>query len=248
MKLQEVFSQLASGEFSQLSIGGQDKGVVNDKNYATLINHVNLGLTALYARFNLKEGRVQLALQPRQRMYALNSAYAVANTKSKEAVRYIIDSAGAPFIDNILKVERILTDDGTELGLNDGADRYSCHNLDMTTLRVPVELANQTADTPDFLKTTQLTVVFRANHPAIAIGSGLFDPARVNLELPYSHLEALLYFVASRVHNPIGMSNEFHSGNNYAAKYEAACRMLEGEGLKIDSSGEDDRIRRNGWA
>jgi len=32
MKLQEVFEHLSSGEFSQLSIGGEDMGVINEAN------------------------------------------------------------------------------------------------------------------------------------------------------------------------------------------------------------------------
>ena len=62
------------------------------------------------------------------------------------------------------------------------------------------------------------------------------------------YLEALLMFVASRIMNPVGMSAEFHDGNNYAAKYEMACKKLEDQNVRLDKVTNNDRITRNGWA
>ena len=67
------------------------------------------------------------------------------------------------------------------------------------------------------------------------------------IELPYSHLEALLYFIASRVHNPIGMANEFHAGNSWAAKYEHECVRLEQLNLRVDQGEDNTNFCRNGW-
>ena len=84
-------------------------------------------------------------------------------------------------------------------------------------------------------------------HPKLVEVGGGINPETMELELPYSHLEALLYFVASRVHNPMGMANEFHAGNSWAAKYEAECMKLQQQNLEIDESNDSDRISRNGW-
>lgn len=137
---------------------------------------------------------------------------------------------------DILKVERVMTADELELPLNDHADSGSVFTTSMSSLRIPKDL-----DTPS------LTVTYRANHPKLKTTFGLFDPTRIDIQLPESHLEALLYYVASRVHNPIGMGQEFNSGNTYYAKYEAACQALEIEGLEIDQGGSNTRARRNGW-
>jgi len=67
------------------------------------------------------------------------------------------------------------------------------------------------------------------------------------VQLPDSHLEALLFFVASRVNNPIGMTNEFNAGNSYAAKFEAACQALEEQGLQVDQDSQNTRLHRGGW-
>ena len=247
MKLSEIFSQLTFGELSQLALGGGEDGEIPESKYEQVLFHVNLGLTDLYKRFPLKEGRITVQLQPGRITYPLTSAYAVSTRRSKEPVRYILDSEDDPFQDDIFKVERVLTDKQYELGLNDEADLMACMTPSATVLRVPRPIVEQGNDLPNHLKTSKLEVVYRANHPKIVKPMGYFDPSRVEVELPYSHLEALLYFIASRVHNPTGMVNEFHMGNSYAAKYEMACEQLETLNLRVDQGGHNTRLRDKGW-
>lgn len=141
----------------------------------------------------------------------------------------------------------MFTEGGWELGLNDGGDRFSVTTPVASTLRVPAEIVANSVDLPDYLRTTRLSVVFRANHPIISQNVRGFNPDNYEVELPYSHLEPLLLFIASRVNNPMGMTNEFNAGNNYAAKYEAACQQLEQQNLRVDQGAQYDRIRRGGW-
>ena len=246
MKLSEIFSQLTYGELSQISLGGGEAGEIHEGNYDRVLSHVNLGLTALYKRFPLKQGRLVVALQQGRFTYPLNKAYAVSNTASLEPVKYILDSEVA-FTDDIHKVESVFTDKGWELGLNDEADIYGIATPSAHVLRIPAAIVSGSMDLPEPLKTSTLEVVYRANHPAITQGVGVFDPMNYEIELPYSHLEPLLLFVASRVNNPIGMTNEFHAGNSYAAKYEQACQQLEQFNLKVDQGSQNTRIMRNGW-
>lgn len=236
MKLQEIFDQLATGEFSQLSIGGQEPGTINEANYATVLSHVNLGLTALYKRFTLKEGQLTLELQDDKTKYELHSSFAVNVRRSAETVRYIIDTADDPFVDDIIKVERVLTDAGDELALNDATDPMSVTTPSNLVLRVPTGIEAE-----------KLTVIYRAKHQKINVGIGYFNPDRVEIELPDTHLQALLYYVASRVHNPIGMVNEFNAGNNYYGKYLAECEELENKGLQVDQGGGNTRLAQAGW-
>lgn len=247
MKLQDIFDQLTAGEFSQLSIGGEDAGVINPNNYKRVLAHINLGLTALYRRFTLKEGRIVLNLQPGLSTYMLNSDYAEMNRRSRQPLRYIQDSLAVPFKDDILKVEKVLTGGGFELGLNDEGDPLACFTPNMTTLVVPDFLPNPTSETPKWLQTTYLTVVYRANHSIIEVTPGLFDPSRVTIELPYSYLEALLLFVASRVQSPVGLSNEFNAATRYAQLYEAACAELEAKNLRVDHVAANYRLHQKGF-
>jgi hypothetical protein len=247
MKLSEIFTQLSVGELSQMSIGDGPQGTIQPENYGKIIPHVNLGLSALYSRFNLKIGQLVLALQPGVTDYRLTGQFAVAARTSREPVRYIQDSLLSPFEDDVLKVERVLTTSGTELSLNDWTSVYGCNTPSSKLLQVPLDIVDQAVDLPDELKTDRLKVTYRAGHPQIVMGLGNFDPARVEVQLPGTHLEPLLFFIASRLNNPIGMTNEFHAGNSYAAKYEAACQRLENRGLEVSTNSPSDRLRRNGW-
>lgn len=218
MKLSEVFSQLAYGELSQLGLIDSDTGLIAAGKKPQVVSNITLGLTALYKRFNLKEGSVVVPLVTNQVLYTLTPT-------------------------DILKVEKVLTDDEYELGLNDGSSVYSCSTPSAGVLRLPSCMVMDGEDAPEDLITDNVTVVYRANHPVLALASA----DTVDLELPYSHLEALVLYVASRMHNPIGMTNEFHAGNSYAAKYEKACLELEVKDLQIDTMFQNTGISRGGW-
>lgn len=247
MKLQDIFDQLTAGEFSQLSIGGEDAGVINENNFKRVVTHINLGLTSLYRRFALKEGRVVLALQPGQYTYPITSDYAVSNRRSRQPVRTLLDSLAVPFHDDIHKIERVLTDGNRELALNDATNPLACMTPNMTTLVVPQVVVEPTFDTPDWLKTVNLTLVYRANHPIIDVPLGLFDPNRVNIELPMSHLEALLYFVAARAQAPVGLSNEFNAATRYAQKFESACSELQAMNVNVDQITHNHKLHQKGF-
>lgn len=256
MKLQDVFDQLSYGELSQISIGGGKPGIIEEATWPRVLAHVQLGLTALYKRFILKEGRVKIALVNDLETYRMHSDYSIHSLRRPLEAHYLMDSLTARFSDDILKIERVLTDyryddrEGRrhEVGLNNLADEYSVFTPNLTTLKVPLDIVGHGWDLPLALKTDNLEVVYRANHPKIVIPIGYFEPTRTDIELPESHLMALCYFIASRVHNPIGMTNEFHAGNSYAAKYEAECAELENEGLEINTGSQSTRLRRGGWA
>lgn len=222
MKLQEVFDQLSYGEFSQISIGGQAAGIINESNYPNVISHLGLGLSSIYKRFNLKERQLTIPLQKDADTYQLN-------------------------VDDILKIEKVLTDTEFELNLNREGDQYSCFTPTLNSLRVPQIILDQGNDLPDELKTVDLTITYRANHPKLSNRFGLFMPETKEVELPVSHLQALLYFVASRAHNPIGMVNEFNAGNSWFAKYEGECQRLEQENLQVDRPAANYRLKNAGW-
>ena len=238
MKLSEVFSQLAYGELSQLGVVNDNGDGILPAKYGQITAHVNLGLAALYKRFLLKEGRVTLSLVAGRSTYPLNT---------DEDTDFIEDADSPEFTNDVFKVERVYTSTGLELSLNDEADPYSCFTPSMAVLRVPYAIVNKEQDLPSYLLTDTVSVVYRANHPKIVFSGASFNPASVTVELPMTHLEPLLLYVASRVNNPIGMTNEFHAGNSYAAKYEKACQELEVHNLRIDQGKQNTRLVSNGW-
>lgn len=235
MKLKEIFDQLTYGELSQMELGGlhNDSPGIEPSRYPMIINHINLGLNALYQRFPLKENSVKVELLPGVCTYTLNGDFS--------------ENSSSDFQNDLIKVERVYTDTGRELGLNDENDSLAIITPSLQSIRVPEAIVNQSSDLPKELLTKSLKVVYRASHPLLN-ASNTINPSNIEVELPYSHLEALLYFVASRLHNPIGMTNEFHAGNSYAAKYEMVCQRLEAQNIRADQFNlSSSRLERNGW-
>lgn len=239
MRTSDIFSQLVYGELSQLSLGRTVDGSLDPENYPAVLAHINLGLNALYKRFALKTGSFSLQLQPGLAIYPLTSAYALYSRKGREAIRYIIDTPANPFEDNILKIEKVTTDADFELGLNDASD-YACSTPSSSVLAVHADIVAKSDSLLDELKTNNLKITYRAGHNVVKSPRDVID-------LPFSYWEPLLFFIASRVHNPIGMTNEFHAGNSYSKKYEMACQQLEGINLDIDQGSENTRLISNGW-
>lgn len=247
MKLKTIFEQLSFGEMSQIKLGGATLGEVAASDYHKLAIHVNLGLAALYKRFLLREGTLYLNLQSGQTSYTLDNAFAVSNLASTEPVKYI-DDVWSPFTNDLMKVERLYDETPSviaeypyerdrELVLNVKGNPDSCFTPGYKTLAIPSTLT-----------ATRLKLAYRAGHPELT-ESDWQDPETAEVDLPYSHLEALLYFIASRVMNPTGFAggNGFHEGNNYAAKFEAECQLLAAVNLQVDDYTQNTRLRDNGW-
>lgn len=247
MKLQEIFDHLKAGEFSQLNFGA-GQGIVDEDDATMLkvLSHINLGLTDLFTRFELRRRRLQLTLQAGQTSYLLTSKHA-ENGRAAVDPKYIIDTVADPFKDDVLLVSQIFTDDNFELPLNRLDVPYSLQTSAMNRIEVPLSIVEKSLALPSSLITNGLTVVYRANHATLNPNIGAFDPERLEIELPASHLTALLYFTASRANNPVGLGQEFNAGNTYAAKYEVECLRLKTDGMEIQQRGNESRFAARGF-
>lgn len=221
MKLSEIFTQLTHGELSQVSLGGAAAGSISEVNYGLVVSHINLALTALHKRFTLKEGRQLITLVPGIYTY--------------------------PLANDVLKVISVFTVEGTPVGLNDEGNTLACSTPSASLLRVPVAIVDSPSTVHPLLQTTALEVVFRQNHPMIEVGDFGIDPTQVEVDLPYTHLEPLLLYVAARVHAPGDLSGQPITSNSYLSRYEVSCREIENQGLQVEQGGQHDRLRRTGW-
>lgn len=246
MKLKYIVQQLTMGEFSQISFG-DGPGKIGENSYEAVMAHVNLAMSALYKRFKIKEGKVKIELMEGLFEYALNSKYSINNPANHNEPKYLRDSKYDRFIDNCNKIERIVTDKGYEFPLNDFKEVDSIHLRSLNSFVLPEHYWDLPRKVPSQLITPYVYVTYRAGHTPILDKTLFVEPEVTEVDLPDIYLEALLYFVASRVHNPIGFVSEFHEGNNYAAKYEAECQRLETLGLRMDDSTESSRFARGGW-
>lgn len=237
MTLEDIFDQLTYGEMAQLYVGeGTDELEGMPKAKRPMIRHsVQLGLTALHTRFCLRRRTLKITLTEGKTTYIIAKKFDADNAASKETTKYM-QGIIEPFADDFVKIERVLDDKGEELPLNeiDNAD----------SLMTP---SNHILTVPSTLESDYLTVEYRANHPPIDKYVADASPTSVEIELPLPYLEPLLYFVASRTHNPVGFQDQMHEGNNYAMKYEQACAVLESKGLGIDQFEESLLLEDRGF-
>ena len=241
MTLQQIFDLLSQGELSQIHLGGTQG--IDESNWERVLGAVNLGLTELHKRFPLRREQITLQMQEGQLRYVLDTKYAATNRENPTTIKYLIDTSADPFNGRVLKIEKVFDSKGCELKLNRLGDSFDQAH---STVRTP---SYNTLILPTLLPVQALTVEYRGNHPLLVKEQGYFNLEEVEVELPDTHLTALLYFVASRLFNPTGLSGNtaFHEGNNYEAKFEAECVRLENDGYENSEQEENCRLRRNGW-
>jgi len=231
MTLSDVFDQLAYGEFSKIFLG--ESGAIPQASWNRIIAHINLGLTELYKRFDLKQ--VELPVE------------VLAGT-----LDYDLKEGG-----DFIEILHVFNSDNVEIPLN---NRVTAINKEWGAAQAVVDRVH--TNVPSVLSVNPqmlpqvLTVVYKAGHvpiPKIADADlDGFDLTGVQIDLPVTYLEALLYFVASRIFNPMDLSNvvgrqPFHSGNNYYSKYEAACAQLMTKGLDISEKLDTGLFQRKGF-
>lgn len=234
MKLKDIYDQLAYGELRLLKLGSGNIDADNEglpvESFIKMLPTIQLGLTELYKKFMLREGHISVPLVEGQVSYILKKKHDVP----------------VDFEDNLLKVERIygtFRKEKYEIPLNRINNKAAIRTTSHDVLLVP----DDTELAPWLLETDTLKIVYRANHPKINVNTANAAPLVVDIDLPMTHLQALLYFVASRLHNPMGMSQEFHEGNNYAAKYENELMKLTDLNYEIDDDADDERVLADGW-
>jgi hypothetical protein len=62
------------------------------------------------------------------------------------------------------------------------------------------------------------------------------------------YLQALTFYIASRATNSMGLSGEFHAGNNYAKKFEAEVTKLTALNYDLDENSEQTKLESRGFA
>lgn len=246
MKLKYILQQLTVGEFSQVNFGS-GPGVIDEKSYTTLMAHLNLALSALYKRFKIKEGMVNVKLNKDVSEYTLHSKHSFLTPTLPGIPKYLLDTPGNPFINNANKIERIVSMQGADFPFNIPGNKFSFDLLSLNTFRMPPAIFGEQSALNEVYKGDVVTVYYRVGHTPLMDRTVFVEPEVTEIDIPDIYVEALLYFIASRVHNPIGLTNEFHEGNNYAAKYEAECQRLEAAGLQMNDSLDLGRFVRNGW-
>lgn len=267
MNFQDILNDLTYGELTQVNIGGNGDGTFDDKQYNRLISHLNLGLTDLHKQFSLKTNTIEVVLNAGRYRYHLDEKHKYSDeqlvvddfrldledttllidTKENSDAEYIRDQPYAEFKNDILLITDVITLGGHSLPLNVIGNPWSVRTPRANVLEFPRRIVDNGFDVPEHYITNRVWVKYRQNHERIHYGAGEFDGNRVEIELPETHRQALLFFMASRIMNPVGMGQEFNAGNTYYAKYVNECQNLTEKGMYIDEKDDSTRFERNGF-
>ena len=246
MFLNELFDQLTYGELSQLEYGGVDDEGITKEDHKRIIPHINLALTELHKRFLIREEEVTIRCYDHIETYVLDTKYAATNTDSTEKYKYIHDTIFEPFVDNVLKIEKVFNEDGQELFLNE-ADPYviQTERGNVSRRSVSVHTPNyRTIQIPYPMKENALVVEYRANHEKVEV-EGL-DPNTQEIKIPTYLMEAFLLYIASRVYSSLG-GDSAQEGMAYMAKFEASCKKIEELNLVNKANAVNQKLEVSGW-
>lgn len=222
MLLSEIFDYLAQGELRNLAIGGDGAGTIPEVHRPTVIGHINLALTELHTRFPLKERELYLQQYDHIEFYKLSSQYAESNETSTEEYKYIVDSVDAPFTDDIIRIETAFDEVGNEIPLNDYTQDTSVFTPAYNMVQIPKPVGENVT-----------VFIYRANHRTIPVDTT--DPTLVEVDIPFTFLEAVMFYVAYRAYsNRTGNEGQAMS-STYKIKYEAACEFLQQHNAANDS-------------
>lgn len=234
MKLTEIFDALESGELStQTSLIDTVTGV-KPENYKDVISHVNMGLTRLYERFDIRVKDLFVRMQDGIGEYHLTWPHADSNQNTNKQ-RYIADTVANPFGDDVLKIQQVFTEIGEELPVNDITEEKSVFTSGQQSLQIPWKVPGDVVN-----------VVYRADHEKIRLGD--YDSINdIEVYLPSSYLEALLAFIAHRHFAGVGGQSATPTSNGYLQKYEARCLEIERNGIPNRDQSPSNELDRGGW-
>lgn len=239
MLLGEVLEQLFYGELSQTAIG---KGsALSATHYPKLINHINLGILALYKRFTLLQKEVIIQLYDHITDYYLDYDYAETNTASIETYKYIMDTEYDPFNQTkILKIRGVFTELGVEYTLN---PVYVDPNFDTYSALIAYTPSQTTLQIPYPCNDNAIAVICQAAPINIPTNTTVLT-TKVNL--PEVLLDPLLAFVAERYF--IVMAADNKENVIYPSKFEKLCKQIDTNDLvTVDTISGSNRFRRGQW-
>jgi len=251
MTLADILRQLQAGELAFLKVGELD----TKEEQAKVLQHVNLALTDLHTRLQLRRGTVDIKVLPEIEIYEIHSKRGVY--WGSESICYLLDFPDAAFPDNVIKIERIYSKQALEkrqklhqnrfnikncseskapeeLPLNDFNRPDSFHELSNTTVRIP----------PSYPYPT-FSVDYRANHQVLSLDD-CSDICKIEIDLSMAFMEPLLLFIAHRAVRTLN-SDGLAEQNNYYQMYEAAIQRLINLSQDIGMNSTNLKLDCNGW-
>lgn len=234
--LSDFMEDLKYGELNGVSLsGGIDAPkeiVVAD--YPKIITHLNIGLTNLFSKFQLKENEVIIQQFDDVTEYVLNSKHAASNVTSQER-KWILDTPERPFQDDIIKITRAYDEEGNVIPVGDLNSPNAIFEVNYNTVQIPYPVG-----------TNITSLIYRAKHPRINPNTP--DLSSVELQVPEVFREALLWYVASRVHGASLDEASRARSVEYLQRYEARVAEVTRNGIFAQTDEDSNSaFARGGW-
>jgi len=235
MFLDEFFRYLTYGELSQYNVGGIVNGEINSNNYPYVVTNINLGLIELYKRFSLKWNEIEIEVQEDTTKYTLHNNYAVSdpnNTDDNVFPKYIIDTVGIPFLNDVIDIHAIRDSEKVAYPFNDESPEVESFFLDSyNTIIAPT------------IEETSFFVRYKAS-PVLLPISG-FTPETVIIPIGNQYTEALLNYTIHKIFSGISAQNP--EAISFYNKFLAAVQQIKSDGLGNKDRTTTTKLEANGW-
>ena len=212
MLLSTIFETLTFGELSQHQLGGKKEGFIAVKDYAEVLSHLQLAITALCIRFPLLTKEVILREIADTTEYKLNSAF--SDSVAGTPFPYIVDTIDNPFLDDVLQIVSIFNKDGEKRVYDDEMNDTSILMLSPDTLKFPVAVAGDLN-----------YIEYKASLPQISIAND--DPTGTIVDIPDVLMEPLCSWIGARILSFSNSQEQKNTSAFYFGKYEYRCAEIE---------------------
>jgi len=235
MTLGELYEALSYGELSNLSMSGEGSGTIDDASQPKVLLYANDGLLRLYSKFVLNEKSVLIEQYEHITFYHLLPRFAVnytpAGYSDTEEIRYIIDTPGELFLDDVIKPLQVYDSINGRLPLNDDNNTYSVFTPQAKCIQVPNPVDER-----------MMSVSYQARHPIIL---GELDEI---VYIPDVLMSALTAYIAYKVYSHMNTQESTTKAQEHIQLYEAICVSAKDNDLLGTSiSVTNTRFEQRGW-
>lgn len=233
MQLSEIFEYLMYGELANLVFSSIEEGEIKEKDRARLISNINLGLIDLHKRFPISYKALGIELFEHIGEYVLDRKYSYTMKDPSVRYHYIMDNPQEPFNNDLIKINRVLTEDGEEeYPLNAEDNNLSLFTPSYNILQVPYPIYENI-----------LMLEYQA-YPA-KIPLNVPDPSDYYVALPEVFLEPLISFINFKLYTGVGV--EKPEAPNYLQRYDIECKRIADLGLFNQDVRANLKLEDNQW-
>jgi hypothetical protein len=234
MNVIQFFEKLSYGPYSNLHMGGEGSGAIDEQRYSQVISYLNDGLIKLYTKFLLLEKDVLVEMNELTTNYHLIRRYARSNEESPTPAhrRYILDLPEEPFTEDVAKILSVYNTYGIELPLNDREHSLSVFTPQPKLLQVPRPYAG-----------LALAIHYQALHPKIVV-----ENLEAEIFIPDVLDEALLAYVAYKTYSDMNTENSTVKAQEHFSLYNSICsEVLDRDLVSSAVSTTNSRFQKRGW-